>query len=287
MQPFAPLRFYDNLTEQNCNRPWTDQYLEVDTHMIMSWRNFVPFLIKKTLSNANTVSGCLLHNTESGFWTDIFSLISGGFGAAHDTDTGERWLYYTALATVTWPAEFSATDDGVIFQMAQKAVYFRAPLYLEITDGISIWYSETFYLKDFNESDLTLCDYLKLEWTATCRVGDLPYNLGAPGLRAFFKADIGRPQYVYEDEVEEDGLKNKNLIFQRAEKRSRLELLVPEYMADALSLVPLHNIVILTDRLGAVHLITESEFSAEWESEGAMADVTLDLLLQKSIKSCC
>lgn len=287
MQPFGPLRFYENADSQNRNRTWVENTHTTDMHLICSWRNFVPFVLKKALNNGNTISGALLHNTESNNWTDIFSLISGDFATLHDTDTGERWHVFKSLLTASWPTEFSATDDGVVFQMAQKAVFFRAPLYLEITDGSETWYSETFRMIDFDEDDLTTCDYTKVEYTSTCRIGDLPYHLLGFGLRAFFDADVARPRYEYEEEVEESGLRNKSKIFQRVEKRSLLEVLCPEYVADALSLVPLHSILIVTTRYGEVLSVTESEFESSFENDGVYSSASLDLLLSYTVKNCC
>lgn len=287
MQPFCPLRFYEAVESQNFRRTWVEKTFTTDQHLICSWRNFVPFVLKKALNNGNTVSGALLHNTESGYWTDVYSLVSGDFATLHDTDTGERWHVFKSLLTATWPTEFAATNNGVDFQMAQKAVYFRAPLYLEITDGSETWYSETFRMIDFDEDDLTTCDYTKIEYTSLCRLGDLPYHLLGFGLRAFFDTDVARPRYEYEEEIEESGVRNKSKIFQRVEKRSLLEVVCPEYVADALSLVPLHSFLVVTTRYGEALSVTESEYESSFEADGVLATASLDLLLSYTVKNCC
>ncbi len=90
-----------------------------------------------------------------------------------------------------------------------------------------------------------MANYIKLEWSNTCNLGRI-YYAGDFKNRLFFEADIGKPEY--EEEIEEE--KNSDGVpiatFQSLNKIYKFQVYVPEYVADALMAMALHDTITLT-----------------------------------------
>jgi hypothetical protein len=90
-----------------------------------------------------------------------------------------------------------------------------------------------------------MANYVKLEWTNSCDLGGIYYQAGFEN-RLFFDANVGKPDY--EEEIEEQYNGDGVLIatFQRLVKIYKFQVFVPEYVADALKLMQLHDTITLT-----------------------------------------
>lgn len=90
-----------------------------------------------------------------------------------------------------------------------------------------------------------MANYIKLEWTNSCDLGGIYYQGGFTN-KLFFDTNVGNP--TYEEEIEEQYNGDGVLIstFQRLVKIYKFQVFVPEYIADALKLMQLHDTVTLT-----------------------------------------
>lgn len=90
-----------------------------------------------------------------------------------------------------------------------------------------------------------MANYIKLEWTNSCDLGGIYYQGGFTN-KLFFDTNVGNP--TYEEEIEEEYNGDGVLIrtFQRLVKIYKFQVFVPEYIADALKLMQLHDTVTLT-----------------------------------------
>ncbi len=90
-----------------------------------------------------------------------------------------------------------------------------------------------------------MANYVKLEWSNSCDLGGIYYGGGFEN-RLYFDANVGKPDY--EEEIEEQYNGDGVLIstFQRLVKIYKFQVFVPEYVADALKLMQLHDTITLT-----------------------------------------
>ena len=157
--------------------------------------------------------------------------------------------------------------------------------YLEVSDGINTWYSEVIAIKDFDPVDLSSnsCAITKITYWDTCDVADIFYRtafFNIPQYKniIYLDIDIGKPEYEFTEEGEEDGEGNFSPDYKRLEKQYLLQGVYPEYFVDALTLLPLHKsktgvIEVLTDRgyTGRVDRIT---VDPSWQGERGLWALT-------------
>src|SRR5688572_20542031 len=112
-----------------------------------------------------------------------------------------------------------------------------------------------------------MANYIKLEWWDTCDIGGICYQDGFKNT-VFLDTDIGRPDY----NILEEGAENGDGVFikdySRLQKTPQIQCYVPEYLADALSLLPLHSNVRMTYTNGLyAGLVRNVSVNVEWDSE--------------------
>lgn len=139
--------------------------------------------------------------------------------------------------------------------------------YLIFSNGVYSWYSEEFTMKA-NLSGHWRIEYCHGENFPLPGTGHIDYT---EGYKNFFYVDteIGKPAYGYEEEVKRrDG---QNLPLQQIRFKShRFALILPEEVADAMSLIPLHDVVTISK--GEVEYeVDEITMSAEWQELGDLA----------------
>lgn len=109
-------------------------------------------------------------------------------------------------------------------------------------------------------------NYIKLTWKNTCDLGGVFYSSSGFINEMFIDVDIIKPEY----NNEEIGQENGNGVFiktsQKLKKRYKFELIAPEYVADALAFMALHD----TIRLMFVNGLYSTEIrnvkvSVNWE----------------------
>ena len=146
--------------------------------------------------------------------------------------------------------------------------------YLRMVEGGNTWYSEVFNFVD------TTAGLVKVEWwhdgDFCYPSGRVRYNFPYKG-RAYFKTDIGKPEYTFEQTVSERNGKNFKLK-QISAKQYKFVFLAPEYIADAFRQVPLHDFVEITNHNdGRVYEVDEINMgSPDWQDRGDLAAITVD-----------
>ncbi len=134
-------------------------------------------------------------------------------------------------------------------------------------------------------------NYIKLSIGSTCDIADIYYQSGMIQT-VYLDADLSKPEYVeeVEEEIEEDGTTIQT--YQKLSKRYKFQVLVPEYLVDALKLLPMHNQVSMAYTNGLIsmsmkNIKVEADFEDDWN--GCMAMVTIsfegDNVIVKS--GCC
>lgn len=83
-------------------------------------------------------------------------------------------------------------------------------------------------------------NYIKIEWGNSCNLGNIYYGGGFIN-KLFLDAEIGKPEYIVEEEGFDNGQAVKKKTFEKFQKKYVLQVVVPEYVADALQLMPLHD----------------------------------------------
>lgn len=143
--------------------------------------------------------------------------------------------------------------------------------YLEVGDWQNTWYSVNFDLLDFDSDNLinNHCDITRLSYFDKGIIGGIFYDT-LPRVYEnviFFKQDIGKPEYEYIEEGEEDGLGNFSPDYKKLSKKYLLQSVLPEYFLDAINLIPLHNNISIQTSEGHTADIDTLTVSNKWEGE--------------------
>ena len=128
----------------------------------------------------------------------------------------------------------------------------------------------------------------KLEWSNTCDVADLFYQ---EGFSQVFYIDSERMCGALSEpthELEEDAITNGEgdviPVFQVLVKRYNFSFVATEVMTDAISLLPLHDNVFLTDPEGNQSKLNDIEVTVgSWE--GRFAPVVISFSLNRYVKT--
>lgn len=136
-----------------------------------------------------------------------------------------------------------------------------------------------------------MANYIKLEWWDTCDIGGIYYQDGFKNT-VFLDTDIGRPDYNVLIEEQENGEGVPIMDYGRVQKIPQIQCYVPEYLADALSLLPLHSNVRMTYTNGLyAGLVRNVSVNVEWDSENndCMALVTISFQQDDQVvkTNCC
>jgi hypothetical protein len=129
-------------------------------------------------------------------------------------------------------------------------------------------------------------NYLILEWSNSCDFGDVLYQTGFRN-QLYLDVDVANPTYPIEEEAQPDGDQMPHPIWQKWQKQYRFETLVPEYLLDALTMIPMHdsiNIYLKSGEYGKVKEISISE--PEW-GDGHLAKVIIEFSFDSIIKVAC
>lgn len=239
------LQFYLSEEEQHRNKP----YAYGHRAPITIERNQVPpFQIVIPVDYA-AVNSVLLVSRETGTETEIFSAMTG-----IETKT------FADYKIVRYPASVLISGG-----LMGEGVY-----YVKLSNGSTTWYSEEFCMKA-SVSDLWKIEYCHSEDFELGGTGHIDYT---DGYKNYFlvKTEIGKPQYNFEDEVaRRDG---KNFPLQQMRIKAHLfELILPEEVIDAMSLIPLHDTVVIS-RGTRVYDVDEITLEVDWLEQGDLAAVT-------------
>lgn len=135
-------------------------------------------------------------------------------------------------------------------------------------------------------------NYIKLTWTNTCDLGRILYNGTGFTNVFFFDGDIIKPDYQYE----EVGFESGEAVFLKTsetlKKRCKFEVVVPEYVADALEAMPLHDdirIMFVDGRYSTAIRNVQTDVNWDDEFNGCMAQVVVSFEQDDQIvkTACC
>ena len=152
------------------------------------------------------------------------------------------------------------------------AVFAEGQYYAKMSDGENVWYSDVFTAVS------NIAPFIKLEWwdneDFVMDSGCIVYHPAA-GVEfhniAYLKAEIAKPEYTFEEEVEKrDGMDFPTK--QISSKTYRFFFMATEYLLDALRFVRMADHIKITDG-SKVYDPSAFLITPEWEKEGDVAGV--------------
>jgi hypothetical protein len=111
-------------------------------------------------------------------------------------------------------------------------------------------------------------EYLKIEYSNTYDFGDRILYQTDFGNIVYLDVNVKSPTYPIEEEAVENGDKDISLTFQKWQKRYSFSTLVFEFMADALTLLPLHDYIWITFPNGESNRVTDVEVEVDFQDLG-------------------
>lgn len=218
-----PLRFYEKKEHQNRFRK--GGYSRV-FNLICPQSHLLPFQIRRPLS--------------------IYPIQSIKYVSTSD-ETEIEAINYLELNQIE---QFAFDDYDYLVHFGSVPLNTVVPIgeyFLAISDGSNEWFSEVFIVRNFDTEDLTdgSCVVTKITYWDTCDVADIFYRTLEYGEEQYknviyLDIAIGKPEYSFTEEGEENGDGVFSPDFKRVEKQYLLQGVYPEFMVDALSLLPLH-----------------------------------------------
>ena len=162
------------------------------------------------------------------------------------------------------------SKDYIVHKGEETAILegFTDKMYLELSDGIDTWYSAYF----------GFCEpCMKIEWYD---VEDFLFDAGAIAYsdgyknEMFFDAEIGMPEYEFEDEVaERNGYQFP--ISQISYKKYKFTILVPEEVCDVMRFIRLSDHIRISTK-NDTYEATSFLMTPTWAEQGYLAEVACE-----------
>lgn len=160
--------------------------------------------------------------------------------------------------------------DYIVHKGEETAILegFTDKMYLELSDGIDTWYSAYF----------GFCEpCMRIEWYD---VEDFLFDAGAIAYsdgyknEMFFDAEIGMPEYEFEEEVaERNGYQFP--ISQISYKKYKFTLLVPEEVCDVMRFIRLSDHIRISTK-NDTYEVTSFLMTPTWAEQGYLAEVACE-----------
>lgn len=129
--------------------------------------------------------------------------------------------------------------------------------------------------------------HIRLEWSNTCDIDNILYQTGFVN-QIYLWADVGKPTYKLTEEGSNNGDEDFIRNFQKWEKMYKLELKVPEFILETLSMIPLHDQITIFLQNGTNARIKELTIGEpSWETEGCFASVIIEFMIDSIVKTKC
>jgi len=260
-----PLRIYENLADRNVFAPGGDNS---PFCLICPANMLLPFEIKRPSGAYPLTSIKLIGSSEMELLTYMDSADLQVFSFAEF----DYIVHYGILAhTATIPA---------------------GKYYLMLSDSVNTWYSEDINFIAFNGNTLDLCVPTKITYWDTCDVDAIFYRTGEKQYKniIYLDVDIGKPEYPVIIEASEDAFGSEVVEFAKLEKTYILQGVFPQFMVDALCLLPLHFagvIEVLTHRGYTGNVLTVT-VDPKWQgTNGALALTDISFVVDRVIKTNC
>jgi len=114
---------------------------------------------------------------------------------------------------------------------------------------------------------------ITLEWWNTCDTHDVLYQMGWRQIR-YYNADLSEPKHELTEEGAEDGDGEFHPLHQRFVKTYHFDVAVAEYELDALTLLPFHDQVRITDENGYSAFMKDIEVTpGDWNERFIRVDI--------------
>lgn len=252
----SPLKFYDSPAKQNHRKSYAHGHI---SPLIIKLHKLPPFqfVIPLDLYNlANNLGAVYLYDAKTDNVVSdnlVQSFIESGF-VISDFEGFKVAIYNGILP---------------IHGIDQEGYY-----YLELISQNNIWkyYSEVFCFTNVTE------DCLELEyWNETGNFAIKNGIIAFPNnfhFKLLLKTEIGKPEYNFEEE----STKRLGYVYvesQVSKKTYKFNVVVPEYICDALRIVRLCDNKIIRCKDDEYEAIT-FEMEAEWQTQGDLASVTCE-----------
>lgn len=195
--------------------------------------------------------------------------------------------------------QFSDSDRIVHYGTEAHGLALSAGDYrIVVTAGPDSWDSVVFRLKDFDPDDLgaNSCEITKISYRSGCDVDGILYGtaqlggLSTPDYTSilFLEVQPGKPAYDFTEEGEEDGLGNFTPSFRRLTKKHNLQVVVPEFMVDALQILPLHDNIEVSTPDGYTRQVGTIAVASDWQdTKGCWALVDILYSNSATVKTGC
>lgn len=245
----TPLAFYTDRNDQNHRLSYADNR----TYALYSpAQSFLPFQIISNNKATSILTAVLLDANDN-----VISNVTSHFTANTQIISKPDYniLVYRGVNTIS--------------PNLQEGCY-----YLQISTNQEVFYSELFFakksLKPRDTIGIFYWDEKDFEFSTI--PGSLYYPLDQSYRNAIYlETELAKPEYIIDEIIDErDGFKffEKQLV----KKTYRFSFLAPEYLCDALNLIPLHDfITILHD--GKLFRVYDILFTPEWLEDGFYAKV--------------
>lgn len=263
------LPFYEDIREQEHRKLYAHGAVPLWPTVI----NFIPAFQKTRSKNGLSITTLNLIDFKTGATTDILAevLATGLYVSEPDLKNYDLIIY---PGTIRIPlADFS-----------------KGGYYLEMSDGVTTWYSEVFTMMD------NLTDFIRVEW---CHNRDFVFSGSAGHIEytnefgtgtgyknyLWINTDLVKPKYLYDRDVKDrDGI-----VFplkQIKKKVQRFEYIGPESIIDQISNIELHDVVKVFDKFGRELSVNEFTMGdPDWFTQGNIGAVTIELVLDSVIVS--
>ena len=140
---------------------------------------------------------------------------------------------------------------------------------------------------------------IKIEWWNKCDLADIVYSIdltftgvieGDYHNVVYLDVDVTKPEYVLEEEAQENHEQTVIVQNQKWTKKYRCEYKAPEFMADALTVMQLHDNIYITLPDDEPVKVKDINVSVEWPEAGGhecFANIILEWSFEDIIKTAC
>lgn len=243
----SPLPFYDSLALQNHRKDCA--YGQV--YQLITYRNMLlPFQV--VLSNGTSVGWVRLYNFNTGKYIEITDSMK---------ENGLVIKPFTGFVLLKYPGTLP------IVEIKHEGLYYLV-IYI---NGLGTIYSDLFTVTN------RISDYLLIEYSNSYNfelkngIVDFSDNFA---FKCYLNTQVGKPEYNFEEE----STKRLGYIYvesQVSKKTYKFNVIVPEYICDALRIVRLCDNKIIRCKDNEYEAIT-FEMEAEWQTQGDLASVTCE-----------
>ena len=243
----SPLPFYDSLALQNHRK----DYAYGQVYQLITYRNMLlPFQV--VLSNGTSVGWVRLYNFNTGKYIEITDSMK---------ENGLVIKPFTGYVLLKYPGTLP------IVEIKHEGLYYLV-IYI---NGLGTIYSDLFTVTN------RISDYLLIEYSNSYNfelkngIVDFSDNFA---FKCYLNTQVGKPEYNFEEE----STKRLGYIYvesQVSKKTYKFNVIVPEYICDALRIVRLCDNKIIRCKDDEYEAIT-FEMEAEWQTQGDLASVTCE-----------